>query len=375
MSFEQGSFSDGCVSRRGLLGLAAAGAAGAVGLVRPGEALAAGSREFVDDLGRRVSLPRRVRDVVPAGVPAQTLMTTLCPEGLATLAVDVSRDAKDYADAGLSDVEALPDTGTLSSPAGGDLDAGVVAEVGPQVTLDAGCPKDGLAGRLDALQEESGSPAVFLDLSFGRLPGAYRALGALTGCEERAEALARHVERALGLAALSSGAAAGAAPRVFYAPREMGVALRGGVEAQLDAIRHVGAEPVTSPYDWESRTVDIGAVAAAEPDLVVFGDTALASSLLSKEGEGWFLWGAVPAVGHGAYISSPALMHSWLASPVLVQHLGVLWLGGVLWGESCGYAVDEEARAFYELFYGLDKEDAELRVLLGIGDQEEHDAE
>ena len=194
-------------------------------------------------------------------------------------------------------------------------------------------------------------------------------------CASRRGLLGLAAAGAVGLVRSGEALAAGAAPRVFYAPREMGVALRGGVEAQLDAIRHVGAEPVTSPYDWESRTVDIGAVAAAEPDLVVFGDTALASSLLSKEGEGWFLWGAVPAVGHGAYISSPALMHSWLASPVLVQHLGVLWLGGVLWGESCGYAVDEEARAFYELFYGLDKEDADLRVLLGADERGEHDAE
>jgi iron complex transport system substrate-binding protein len=87
--------------------------------------------------------------------------------------------------------------------------------------LDVGLPKEGLADRLNALQLETNIPYVFIDISFGKLPRAYRTLGSLLGCEARAEALASYVEAAMSEVREIANSKE-LACKVFYAQRERG---------------------------------------------------------------------------------------------------------------------------------------------------------
>lgn len=68
--------------------IASVGVASAVLFMRSIPALASEGgkqRVFVDSLDRSVTVATIIENVTPVGVHAQTLMTTLCPEGLVSL--------------------------------------------------------------------------------------------------------------------------------------------------------------------------------------------------------------------------------------------------------------------------------------------------
>lgn len=358
------------MSRRKFAQVASVGFASVLFIGLPKQAFAETvPKAFVDSLGRQVTLPPAVTAVMPLGEMAQCLVCTLCPEALASVVSEIDEaDASEYRDASMGQITQLPETGGGASGGVEGVEARAASRTGASIMLDAGLPKDGLADELDALQSDTGTPCVFIDTSFGNLPQAYRLLGALLDRQERAEELAVYVEDALGRAAAVRGAGCGTCS-VFYAPRKAGLEVKSSVFVQADAISHVGASPVTSPYNLLSKNVETSAIDSAGVDLVVFDDTDCLVSLVGQEGFAWDAWGGVRAVAEGKVAVSPALIYSWFGSLVHVQSLGVLWLASIIWPSSCPYDMAEEADAFYRLFYGLTKTEGELADLVGVYDE------
>lgn len=358
------------LSRRQFAQVASTGLVTVLTIGLPAQAFAeAPSRMFTDSLGRRVNVSPAVGTVMPLGEVAQCLVCTLCPEALASVVSEVDEtDAKEYRDAGMGEIAQLPETGGAASSGVEGVEAQAALWTGSSIMLDAGLPKDGLADELDALQADGDTPCVFLDTSFGNLPQAYRLLGELLDRQERGEELAAYVEGAMRRAASVRNEGCGTCS-VFYAPRKRGLEVKSSVSVQADAISHIGASPVTSPYDFSGRSVDVGVVDAANVDLVVFDDTECLVSLVGQEGPAWDAWGSVKAVAEGRVAVSPALIYSWFGSLAYVQSLGVLWLASVIWPSSCPYNMAEEADAFYRIFYGLSKEAEEFAELVGVYDE------
>jgi iron complex transport system substrate-binding protein len=357
------------LSRRKFLSFLSATAFGAGVLLRPEQALAqegrGGSTVFCDDLGRNVRIPNTISSVTPTGIHAQTLLTELCPEKIASLALEISADdADDYEDADMGELAELPETGTLLSTSDTDIDSEEVEYIAPTIMLDVGLPKEGLADALNALQLETNVPYVFIDISFGRLPQAYRTIGRLLGCEQRAETLATYVEAVMSEVG-TIAADQENPPKVFYAQRECGLEVTGGSSLQLDAISYAGASPVTEPYDYAAKTIRFDALVQSEVDWVLFDDTAMLEPLLNAEGRAWDVWSGVLASCGAAFAVSPALYHSWLGSLVYAQSIGLLWLCSVLWPPSCGYDIEERAHEFYGLFYGLGLAEETAHELVG----------
>ena len=350
-------------------------AAGAVStLVVPsgGKAHADGATsQFIDSLGRTVVVPAGATAVTPLGVQAQTLMEILCGENLVSLALSMDADAADYRAAGLGSLLDLPQKGertssaTLADMLSADAEelaaagssaldaaeeelnaaaaagaAGDAADAqsfvlvpGTDLILDVGLARDGLAAELDALQEATGVPCVFLDISFGRLAQAFEMLGGLVSVSDpmRAATLAAYVRAVQeGTVASPEDVADRGACSVFYAQRDKGLMVRDGIEVQHDAIAHIGAVPYGAAYNYASRTVDVEMLSPETVDLVVFDDTRCLSQLLDGEGEIHESWGASEAVGQGRFAVAPALMHSWFGSPVMAQTIGLLWLSQII---------------------------------------------
>jgi iron complex transport system substrate-binding protein len=352
------------------LSLTSAGAASVGVLLKPNRALAQESRAasvvFCDGLGRKVRIPTSVGSVTPTSVHAQVMLAELCPNKIASLAIEISEeDAADYEGADMDGLVALPETGTLASTSDTDVDPDEVAEVSPTVMLDVGLPKEGLADRLNALQLETGIPHIFIDISFGRLPEAYRALGSLLGCRQRAEDLAAYVETAMAEVRRISDSQE-ASCRVFYAQREQGLRVCDGIDLQLEAISYAGGTPVTEPYDYAAKTVHLDTLAQSAVDLILFDDNFMTEVLSSGEGEVWELWSGIVFAADTVYAISPALYHSWLGSLVYAQSIGLLWLCSILWPTSCNYDINERAQGFYNLFYGYNVAEEKTRGLVGV---------
>jgi iron complex transport system substrate-binding protein len=360
-----------CLSRRKFLALslASAGAVGANTLIQPQQALAVENTRatsvFIDDLGRRIRVPDVINGVTPTGVNAQTMLFELCPDKIASLAMEISTpDAADYQDADMGELAELPKTGALLSTGGADIDSEEVVDISPVVMIDVGLPKEGLADKLNALQLETNIPYIFIDISFGKLPQAYRTLGSLLGCEQRAEALASYVEAAMSeVKEIASNLKTPC--KVFYAHREQGLAVTGGIPLQLDAIAYTGAIAVIEPYDYTARQINFDALVGADIDWVLFDDTSVLQSLQLGEGEAWDIWSETILSCRAGFAVSPALYHSWLGSMVFVQSIGLLWLTSVMWPASRGYDMEQRAREFYALFYGLGLVDEKAQELIG----------
>ena len=322
-----------------------------------------------DSLGRRVWLDGPVTRVSPLGINAQTMITTLVPNCLATLALDVEGDSEAYKDANLGSIAELPESGALCTPSGEPVSELVLESAEPDLLIDAGIPRDGLAEELDALQHEVGIPCFFLDIGFGKLAAAYRTLGKLLYCESRSDDLAAFIEDANEMVC-DVAMRAGKPCRALYASRRDGLSVRSGVEVQIGAMRHIGIDPVVDAYDYEGKTIDIAAASEADLDLVVFGSSSCLESLLSREGALFDAWEYVPTVAQGRFVVCPTLMHSWFGSMVFAQSLGMLWLADVVWPDACEYDLVELTGEFYQLFYGLEKPARELISLIGEYDRD-----
>lgn len=371
---------DDKLSRRDFVSCAITLAGGVAMFSLPGRALAAeglvagtsapAKTAFEDSLGRSVELSQTASSVVPLGIYAQTMMETLYPGALASLAKEVSGDAADFAEAGLADIAGLVETGTPGANFGKSVDPGLIAALAPDIVLQAGVPRAGAAEELERVQSETGAPCVFLDVSYGKLQESYRMLGRLLGCEDRAEELAAYVEDAQSRAKAAMADGAGKL-RVFYGPRVAGKKVTAGVSAQVDVMASLGLEPVTRPYDFEGRTVDFAALAEEDPDFVILDDTSFPSSFFSCEGEVYELWKGVRAINEGRFAVAPALMHSILGSTVFAQSIGMLWIARIVSPSRFKYDIVSEMKGFYRLFYGLDRDDRYMVQLVGMGPENE----
>lgn len=369
------SLIDSRITRRDFVSCAITLAGGVALFSLPGRALAAeglvagipapSKTVFEDSLGRSVELGQPASFVVPLGIYAQTMMETLYPGALASLAKEVSGDAADFAEAGLADIVGLIETGTPGANFGKRVDSAQIAALAPDVLLQAGLPRAGVAEELERVQSETGVPCVFLDISYGKLQESYRMLGRLLGCEGRAEELAAYIEDAQSRA---KAAMAGEAEklRVFYGPRVAGKKVTAGVSVQAEVMSSLGLEPVTRPYDFEGRTVDFAALAEEDPDFVILDDTSFPSSFFSCEGELYELWKGVRAIGEGRFAVAPALMHSILGSAIFAQSIGMLWIARVVAPSRFKYDMASEMLSFYRLFYGLESSRTFMARRLGL---------
>lgn len=368
------------ITRRAFISGAIAVAGGLVMLSLPDRAsaseglaaanLAPAETNFVDSLGRTVSIAKPISSVVPLGIYAQTLMETLYPGALASLAKEVPDDADDFAESGLADIVALVETGTTKANFGKDVDFARIAALAPDVVLQAGIPRAGITEELEQVQPETGAPCVFLDISFGKLQESYRTLGHLLGCEERAEELACYIEdiQARAVDAMPSDELK---PRVFYGPRVAGRKVTNGVAVQLNVISRLGMDPVTRPYDFEGRTVDFSVLTEEDPDFILLDDTSFPAEFFSCEGEVHELWKGIRAISEGRFAVAPALMHSILGSAIFAQSIGMLWITSVVAPSHFKYDMAVEMARYYRLFYGLERNEVAMARLLGMAVEDE----
>ena len=121
------------------------------------------ARDFVDDAGRKVSLPDKVERVYAAGPPASVLVFALAPDTLDRLDARLPRPTKrqwipeKYAQ--------LPELGRLTGR-GNTANVEVVLQAKPDLIVDVGSTNATFASLADRVQQQTGIPYILLD---GRL--------------------------------------------------------------------------------------------------------------------------------------------------------------------------------------------------------------
>ena len=321
-----------------------------------------------DDIGRTVELPSTINKIVPSGKYAEAVLMTLCPDKLASITEPIEDgEEKQFDEAGLSEISELAETGEMY-PADAredsqNFDIRKVDDVKSDLILDIGTKKGDLKSTLEYTQVKSDTPVIFLDGTFGKLPQVYRKLGAITGCRKRAEELAAFIENIQEIVQQKKTVVREKI-NVYYAKNDDGRQAYTGYSFPNEAIRTVGAEPVTVNEVAVNDQISIENLKNKDIDFIIFNDPECLKKIVEENNSKNGIWKQIGAINNGSYALAPGLFHNWVGFPMFVQIIGMLWIGSVLWHDEYSGILIKHVKEFYRLFYGYEFDADELNKLL-----------
>ena len=314
---------------------------------------------FPDSCGRTVEVPEKIDRIAVSGLTAQMFLITLAPELLVGVASRPSEAQQRYLPACLAE---LPELGQLYGGRG-TLNIESLIREKPQIILDLGDRKANHAEDMQAIQEQTGIPTVFIEADGENLPEAYRMLGKLLGKQDEAEVLAQYIEAALALA--ETNRAKIASPKtVLFGTGVTGLDCnqRGSVQARN--IEIVGGENVLVSETMSNKnggcSIDLEELMALDPDVILLTADGFYDLVWQDD-----IWSKLRAVKSGCVYEIPALPYGWMSSPPSVnQVLGIYWLGKLLYPALYDYDMVEKTQEFFRLFWHCELSREEAQALL-----------
>lgn len=314
-----------------------------------------------DDAGRTVEVPASVTKIAPSGSTAQMILMSIAPDMLVGLSASPSSLQRPYFP---EDMWYLPTFGQFyGSKQTLNVEALVNAE--PQLIIDLGDKKTTITEDMNGIQRRTGIPTVFFEMSLEEMADGYRQLGKLLGREEKAEELARFVEKTVSMAKEK----AAQIPEdkritILYGTGATGLAVNADESSQSQVIDLIGAKnaiiPDTVTDKGGGTIMNLEGVYDAEPDMIIL-TTGGPFEELKENG-----WRDLKAVKNGRYYEIPGLPYNWVSSPPSVNMiLGVWWLGQLAYPDVYNdYDIKEVAKEYYRLFWNYELSDSEAEELL-----------
>ena len=317
---------------------------------------------FKDSSGRSVTLPAEITRVAPSGAVATMFLASVCPEYMVCIASTPSSSQYKYMDDALL---RLPTTGQLyGSKSTINLESLMNAK--PQVIIDLGDAKDGIARDMDALQKQTGIPVVFIESDLPHMAQAFRMLGSLlAGKAERCEALAAYVEETVALAETNAARIPEEErPSVMFTTGVSGLNTNAAGSTQAQVLELVGAKNAVVLEEVSNRgggnPINLEQLYLFDPDVILF-----TTGSMYADAAGDPAWQQVRAIREERYYEIPQLPYNWMSSPPsLNMLLGIRWLGNLLWPEIYDYDEVAEAQRAYKLLWDYELGDEEARELL-----------
>lgn len=300
---------------------------------------------FTDDAGRQVEVPTNVSRIVPSAPLAQIFLLAIAPEMFVGIASDFDEPARGIIPDEMFD---LPYFGSLY--AGADLNVEELALTDPDLIIDIGEAKDSTVEDLDALQEQTLIPSVFISADMESMPETFRKLGKLLGKEEKGEELAQFLEKIYAQTLDVMDKVGDNKVNALYVLGEEGlnVIAAGSYHSEVIDMLTNNLAVVDNPLSKGSgNEVTMEQISLWNPDFVIFAPGSIYSTVQDIPA-----WNQVSAIVSGSYVEVPDSPHNWMSMPPAVQrYLGLIWLTAVLYPEYCDYDVKAEIMEYYQLFY------------------------
>lgn len=329
------------------------------------------TRTFVDSFGREVEIPVNVERIAASGSIAQQVLMTIAPEKMVGVSSSLSDDELKYFGEEWKD---LPEFGSIVGGKG-DFNKEAVALADPQVVIDVGQPKDGLAEDLDALQEQIGIPCVFIETTIDSFDQSYEMLGELLGVPERAEELASYCKEAyetttefmetvpedelVRVAYLQGDAGLNAMPQGSYH----------GVIVDMCSDNVVVIPDVVA--SGMGSEISLEQLAIWNPDLIIFGANSIYDTVADDPA-----WQVINAIADGNYYQIPNQPYDWMNRPPSVnQLLGIQWFVRLCYPDGFEDDIQDVVKSYYKTFYGYELTDEECDELLAKAWPQDEDAE
>lgn len=300
---------------------------------------------FTDDAGRQVEVPTNVSRIVPSAPLAQIFLLAIAPEMFVGIASDFDEPARGIIPDNMFD---LPYFGSLY--AGADLNVEELALTNPDLIIDIGEAKDSTVEDLDALQEQTLIPSVFISADMESMPETFRKLGQLLGKEEKGEELALFLEKIYAQTLDVMDKVGDNKVNALYVLGEEGlnvIAANSYHSEVLDLLTN-NLAVVDNPISKGSgNEVTMEQISLWNPDFVIFAPDSIYSTVQDTPA-----WNQISAIVSGNYVEVPDSPHNWMSMPPAVQrYLGLIWLTNLLYPDYCDYDVKAEIMEYYELFY------------------------
>ncbi len=306
------------------------------------------TREFTDSTGRTVTVPYEVTKVAISGPLTQVYAIPLVGELMVGVSNYIAEDIALYLPEYIS---TLPELGQLYGGKG-EMDLEALLAAGPDVVIDVGDTKDGIAEDMDSLTEQTGIPFVHIDATVEAAPEAYRMLGELTGQTEKAEELATWCEETYAMMTdmMAKVDADGARKSLLYCLGDKGLNVIAEGSYHAETINLLSDNLAKLPEVVSSglgNEVDLEQILVWDPDVIIFAPDTIYDTVATDTA-----WQQLSAISGGNYYKTPYGPYGWLSSPPSVQrYLGMLWLGALLYPDYCEYDLQTEVTEYYELFY------------------------
>lgn len=315
-------------------------------------------RTVRDGAGRSVSLPGRVRRVLPAGPPAAILLWSLAPDLMTGW---VRRPSPAELAFLPPEAAALPEVGRLT---GRDNTANLetVLAQRPDLILDYGSGGATYISLADRVQAQTGLPDLLLDGTLARIPETYALLGEILDRRAAATARADMARKILAEAqAVAALLQSRGRPSVYYArgPRGLETGLAGSINTEI--LEFAGAENVAARSLGAGGLAQVSAeqVLAWDPDWVIAADPRFFATAPADP-----VWGTLRAVRTGRLVLAPSAPYGWIDAPPSVNRLlGLVWLPVLLGGQPVEM-LEARLADLYGLLFGRRPDPAQLAPLL-----------
>ncbi|MBX3673340.1 MAG: iron ABC transporter substrate-binding protein [Burkholderiales bacterium] len=315
------------------------------------------ARDFVDDAGRRVSLPDKVERVYAAGPPASVLVFALAPDKLLGWTRAFRPNEKAWVPAKYAD---LPELGRLTGR-GNTANVEVVLRARPDLIVDIGSTAATFASLADRVQQQTGIPYILLDGRLETTPMQIEKLARALGAEARGGELAAHWKSRIDpLRERIAAIPADRRPSVYYARGPQGLVTGLGGSINVEMIEFLGARNVAGGERGGLAQVGFEQVVLWDPPVVVTNDPNFMREVWKAP-----VWQGVTAVRRKRVYLSPHLPFGWFDYPPGANRLvGLLWLAEILYPDHFRHDFPKEIAAFYKLFYHQEPTAAQVAGLL-----------
>ncbi|MDR0813174.1 MAG: ABC transporter substrate-binding protein [Oscillospiraceae bacterium] len=318
----------------------------------------ANSRVFTDSAGREVLIPKDVTRVAPSGAVATMFLSTIAPEYMVSVASTPSSAQYKYMP---KELMTLPTTGQMyGSKSTINLEALLDAE--PQLIIDLGDKKDGIAKDMDRLQKQTGIPVVFIEADLDDMAAAYRSLGAILSDKAvRGEEIAVLIDETVTMATENSAKIPEAERiSVMYTSGTTGLATNAQGSTQAQVLPLIGAKNAIVVDEVSDRgggnIISMEQLYNFDPEVIIFATGSVYDTAGSER-----IWQELSAVKNGRYYEIPGMPYNWMSSPPSINMiLGIWWLGNLLYPEVYSYNIAEKATECFRVFwqYELSAEEA-----------------
>ncbi len=324
------------------------------------ESQAAQDRIYEDSAGREVTLPDRLTHMVPSGPLAQIILFTAAPDLIGAVAHPFTESQVRL----LGEVyKGLPSVGQLYGQGDGfNLEAALMANT--QVIVDIGEAKASIKEDLDEITQQIKLPTVFIEATFASMPQTYGDIGRLIADEERTQALADYCQAWLDLSAKAQAALPQSERvSVYWALGDAGLNTNavGSFHSELlDYIPVINVADVEPANRGGGSEVSMEQIIGWQPDYILVDGAKLADEIKADPA-----WAALEAVKAGRVLVVPSVPYGFLADPPSVnRYAGLAWLGPLFYPDLYGTGPQEAVTNFFQLFYGVDLDEAQLAAIL-----------